>query len=134
MLAFQIFNLFEPGNGGANAVVRRRGDRFKAGGLWVDADRVAAVLRGVPGVTDALVMAVPGPDGLLRVGAAVAAPTAAEPGLERLLLARAAQHLPPHEVPRAVLATVALPTTPSGKLDRAEVLRRLAGRLAEAAA
>jgi acyl-coenzyme A synthetase/AMP-(fatty) acid ligase len=77
---------------------------------------------------------VTGPDGLLRVGAAVAAPLAAEPGLERVLLARAAEHLPAHEVPRALLATEALPTTPSGKLDRAEVLRRLAGRLGGAAA
>jgi acyl-coenzyme A synthetase/AMP-(fatty) acid ligase len=119
---------------GRYVFVRRKGDRFKAGGLWVDADRVAAVLRGVPGVADAFVMAVPGSDGLLRVGAAVAASLAPEPGLERLLIARAAQHLPAHEVPRALLATDALPTTPSGKLDRAEILRRLAGRLAEAAA
>jgi len=114
--------------------VRRRGERFKADGSWVDADRVAAVLRGADDVTDAIVIPVPDREGLPRVGAAVAARGGAAAALERLLAARAAEHLPPHEVPRAILVVGVLPTTPSGSVDRAEVLDRLTGRLADAAA
>jgi acyl-CoA synthetase (AMP-forming)/AMP-acid ligase II len=119
---------------GRYAFVRRRGDRFKAGASWVDADRVAGVLRGAEGVTDVIVIPVPDRDGLLRVGAAVAAPGAPGAAVERLLAARAAEHLPAHELPRAMIIVEALPTVPSGKVDRADLLRRLTGRLAEAAA
>jgi benzoate-CoA ligase len=122
------------GPDGGYAFVRRTGDRFKAGGLWVDADRVAAALLAQEAVADAVVIPVPDRDGLLRVGAAVAAPPPAGPADERLLVERAAARLRPHEVPRALLVMEALPTTPSGKRDRAELLRRLALRIAEPAA
>lgn len=119
---------------GGYRFVRRKGDRFTAEGAWVDACRVAGVLRGAEHVSDAIVIPVPDREGLLRVGAVVAAPGEAPSALEPLLAARAAEHLPRHEVPRALIVMAALPTTPSGHVDRAEVLRLLAGRLAHAVA
>ena len=116
---------------GCYTFLHRTGDRFKAGGLWVDARRVTAALLAQEGVTDAVVIPVADRDGLLRVGAAVAVGAPLPAGDGRLLLARAAQRLQSHEVPRAILVSEALPTTPSGTLDRAEILRRLAGRMAE---
>jgi benzoate-CoA ligase len=116
---------------GRYAYVRRKGDRFKAGALWVDGDRVAAALLAQPGIRDVLVLPIPDRDGLLRVGAAVIPEAPLPAGDGRLLLARSALRLQPHEVPRALLVESAFPTTPSGKVDRAEIVRRLAARMAE---
>ena len=114
---------------GRYAFLGRSGDRFKAGGLWVDVRRVREALAGHAGVAEAVVLPIRDPDGLLRVGAAVLARPAAFATLRESLLAVASEHLQPHELPRALLILSALPTTASGKVDRAELSRRLAAAL-----
>jgi acyl-coenzyme A synthetase/AMP-(fatty) acid ligase len=114
---------------GSYTYVRRAGDRFKAGALWVEAERVREALSRDPDVVDAVAMPVRDADGLVRVGAAVAPALRARPGLRGRLLAAAAERLAPHEVPRALIVLPRLPTTASGKLDRAELARLMAREL-----
>ena len=115
---------------GSYTYLRRAGDRFKAGALWVDAARVRDALTGHEEVADAVALPVRDPDGLVRVGAAVVPVPAADAGLRERLIAATARQLAPHEVPRVLLVLTALPTTASGKVDRAELSRRLADELA----
>jgi fatty-acyl-CoA synthase/benzoate-CoA ligase/fatty acid CoA ligase FadD22 len=111
---------------GSHTYLGRRGERFKAGALWVDAARVAEALRGHADVAEVAVVPVEDVDGLLRVGAAVVARPGASDRLDDELAAVAAEHLAAHERPRALLILAALPTTSSGKVDRADLRRRLA--------
>lgn len=112
---------------GSHAYLGRLGDRFKAGGLWVDAARVREALEAHPLVSAAVVLPVRDPEGLVRVGAAVATGRAGDdPALRRALRDHAAVRLARHEVPRALALMPALPVTASGKADRAEVARLLA--------
>lgn len=114
---------------GSHTYVRRAGDRFKAGALWVDAQRVCAALVDVAGVGEAAVLPVRDREGLVRVGAAVVARPGAGEDLADRVVAGARSRLRPHEVPRALLVLEALPTTASGKLDRAALHALLAERL-----
>jgi acyl-coenzyme A synthetase/AMP-(fatty) acid ligase len=114
---------------GSYTYLRRAGDRFKAGGLWVEAGRVSDALLACRGVAAAVALPVRDRDGLTRVGAAVVPePAAPEPQPARLV-AEAAGRLAPHELPRALLVLTALPTTASGKIDRARLGRLLADEL-----
>lgn len=114
---------------GSHTYVRRAGDRFKAGAMWVDAQRVRRALAEVDGVAEAAALPVGDRDGLVRVGAAVVARPGAGEGLAGRVIAGAGHRLRPHEVPRALLVLEALPTTASGKLDRAALHALLAERL-----
>ncbi|MGD9696210.1 MAG: AMP-binding protein [Thermoleophilia bacterium] len=114
---------------GSHTYVRRAGDRFKAGAMWVDAQKVRAALVEVAGVGEAAVLPVRDGDGLVRVGAAAVAHPGAGEGLADRIIAGARSRLRPHEVPRALLVLEALPTTASGKLDRAALHALLAERL-----
>ena len=107
--------------------VGRRGERFKAGGLWVDPRRVTATLLGEPGVADAGVVGVADAEGVVRV-VAVLADAVARPGLAERAGRRCEASLAPHERPRRILVVDELPVTGSGKVDRAAL-----GRLAAAA-
>jgi benzoate-CoA ligase len=108
---------------GRYAFLGRRGDRFKAGGSWVDPRGVAAVLREEPGVVDAGVVGASDRQGVVRVAAVLAAPSASA-GLAERAGRRCAAELAPHERPRTILVVDELPVTGSGKLDRG-ALRRL---------
>jgi acyl-CoA synthetase (AMP-forming)/AMP-acid ligase II len=118
---------------GSHTFLGRRGDRFTSGGGWVDADRVRAVLRAHAAVADAAVLPVEGPDGLVHVGLALEAAPGRLRELRRGLLTILAHGLAANERPRAVLILAALPTTSSGKVDRAELRRRLTAALARTA-
>jgi len=76
-------------------------------------------------VQSAAIVGVEDHDGLTRVVAAVAVGTGTEPPDPGRLHAHCAEHLAPHEVPRAFAVVAELPTTPSGKLVAPE-MRRLA--------
>lgn len=123
-----------PGEG--YVLVGRAGDRFKAGGLWVDPSRVAAALMHDSDVAEAAVTGVPDSEGILRVVAVVALSRGcADPaGAPERITTRSRGRLAAHEVPRAIALVPALPTTPAGKVRRDDVqqLARLA--LSEAAA
>ncbi|HLF57296.1 MAG TPA: fatty acid--CoA ligase family protein, partial [Thermoanaerobaculia bacterium] len=95
-------------------------------GKNVNPREVESVLREIPGVDDASVFGVDGPDGprtLLR--AVVAAPGGVVDAARLLAFCR--DRLAEHKVPRSVVVVRALPRTERGKLDRGE-LEALAAR------
>ena len=108
---------------GRYAFVGRAGDRFKAGGLWVDPARVEESLLEDDEVAEAAVFGTADRDGVLRVTAVVA--LAASDGDAEAARARVVERitvrLARHEVPRALVVVPSLPTTPTGKVRRGEV-------------
>jgi len=100
---------------GAYRFVRRVGDRFKSGGLWVNPYRVAAVLAEHRRVVEVTVLGLPDQVGVVRVVAVVAAIDGVDGRLEQDLATLAASRLAPHEVPRTFAIVPELPTTPSGR-------------------
>jgi long-chain acyl-CoA synthetase len=96
---------------------------ISSGGRLVAAEEVEAVLRGVPGVDDVLVIGTPHD----RFGALVTAVVESDnPPALRELRAAARAALDPGRRPRRWLVTKALPRTASGKPARAAVARQLA--------
>ncbi len=94
----------------------RADDVILTGGQNVVAGRVAALVAVHPGVAEAAVVGRPDPDWGERV-VAVVVPRGTPPDLAALrafLRDRAA----PHELPRELVVTAALPLLPNGKVDR----------------
>jgi len=94
-------------------------------GRNVDPREVERVLKTMPGVEDACVLGVDGPDGprsILR--AVVATPSTALDYAQVVTFCRT--HLAEHKVPRSVILVPDLPRTDRGKIDRA-ALAALAG-------
>ena len=111
---------------GSHTFLGRVGDRFKSGGFWVDPARVRAAIEEMPGVAEAAVIPVEDDDGLLRVGAIVAAADGSEAGLAERVADGARASLRSHELPRTIVVSPSLPTTASGKLDRPRAAAMLA--------
>ncbi|HEU5061064.1 MAG TPA: AMP-binding protein [Kofleriaceae bacterium] len=111
---------------GVLRVLGRADGAILSGGATVDPAAVEAALTAVPGIGAACVFGLPDPEWGERVAAAVVL-TGADlpPGLAGALRGR----LSPHELPRRIAVLADLPLGPSGKLDRAEIARRSAGRL-----
>jgi thioesterase domain-containing protein len=112
----------------------RADDQVKIRGFRVEPGEVAAVLVGCPGVSRAVVTArEDGPGGLALMGYVVPAAGAGD-GLAASVREYAAEQLPQHMVPSAVVVLAELPLTPSGKVDRAALPapghHRTAGRQA----
>ncbi|MGW7725472.1 SDR family NAD(P)-dependent oxidoreductase [Streptomyces canus] len=117
------------GEHGALTVTGRVNDRIVRGGENVDPVEVEQVLRGLPGVLDAAVVARPHP---LLGEAPVAFVVPGERGLDTGALLRAcAEVLSAHKVPDDVLFTPAIPRTAAGKPRRAVLREGLAARPAE---
>lgn len=101
----------------------RGDDQVKIRGHRVETGEIEAVLRALPAVTDAAVVAQDSPTGRRLVAhyltaagdAAAPHPTAVRQAL--------AERLPEYMVPAAVLKLESFPLTPSGKLDRAALPR-----------
>ncbi len=91
-------------------------------GKKVSPTEIEAVLQRLPGVEEAVAMGVPAPDRASElVRAVVACPSGSLTYEQVVTWCR--RHLSDHKVPRSVVLVAALPRTPRGKLDRAELLR-----------
>ncbi|ARQ71904.1 non-ribosomal peptide synthetase [Streptomyces marincola] len=108
---------------GRLAYLGRGDDQVKIRGHRVETGEVEAVLRALPGVADAAVVAQDLPSGRRLVAHYLTAAddaTAPRPAAVRQALA---ERLPAYMVPAAVLNPERFPLTPSGKLDRAALPR-----------
>ncbi|WP_118082399.1 type I polyketide synthase [Streptomyces sp. CC0208] len=119
------------GEHGYLTVTGRANDRIVRGGENVDPVEVEQVLRGLPGVLDAAVVARPHPLlGEVPVAFVVPEERALDTGA---LLRACAEVLSAHKVPEDVLFTPAIPRTAAGKPRRAVLREGLAARQAEEA-
>jgi rifamycin polyketide synthase module 1/2/3 len=117
------------GEHGYLTVTGRANDRIVRGGENVDPVEVEQVLRGLPGVLDAAVVARPHPLlGEVPVAFVVPGERALDTGG---LLRACAEVLSAHKVPEDVLFTPAIPRTAAGKPRRAVLREGLAARPAE---
>jgi benzoate-CoA ligase len=96
----------------------REDDFFKVAGQWVAPAQVEAALLRHPDVTDAAVVGLAEPGGLIKACAFVVARSGAGAGLDAALHALAEAALPPHQRPRRILMVSELPRTATGKLQR----------------
>ncbi|MFG3440245.1 class I adenylate-forming enzyme family protein [Nonomuraea sp. NPDC047897] len=104
--------------------LRGRGDgAIQTGGATVVPEDVEAVLRGVPGVTDVVVVGSPHP----LLGSVVTAVLEGSPPARATLEVVAREGLDPAQRPRRWYAIGDLPRTPTGKPARGEVAGRLVG-------
>ncbi len=96
---------------------RRSDDQIKARGFRIEPAEVETALAAHPGVSAAVVLALPDPAGesYLAAGVVLVAESGIDPGE---LSSFAARTLPPHMVPRRIISIDSLPLTPNGKLDR----------------
>ncbi|MFI7443661.1 class I adenylate-forming enzyme family protein [Nonomuraea indica] len=114
----------EPYLPGEPLLLRGRGDgAIQTGGATVVPEDVEAVLRGVPGVTDVVVVGSPHP----LLGSVVTAVLEGSPPARAALDAVAREGLDPAQRPRRWYAVGDLPRTPTGKPARGVVAGRLAG-------
>ncbi|MFF7642523.1 SDR family NAD(P)-dependent oxidoreductase [Streptomyces canus] len=119
------------GEHGHLTVTGRANDRIVRGGENVDPVEVEQVLRGLPGVLDAAVVARPHPLlGEVPVAFVVPEERALDTGA---LLRACAEVLSAHKVPEDILFTPAIPRTAAGKPRRAVLREGLAARPAEEA-
>jgi O-succinylbenzoic acid--CoA ligase len=121
---------------GSVTVLGRADEMIVTGGQNVSPAEVERILESVPGVGRAAVVGVPDPAWGETVAAALEPEaglspadlphdgTVVPPDLERLL----AERFSPSNRPRTIVWMERLPETASGKIDRAEVRRRLTGR------
>jgi amino acid adenylation domain-containing protein len=111
--------------GGAVHYVGRVDDEVKIRGFRVNPLEVDACLAEQPGVVEGVCVPIDVAQGSRQLRAAVTVADGA--GVDgRRLRAALRDLLPAHSVPLSVTVVASLPRTPSGKIDRAEVARRLA--------
>jgi long-chain acyl-CoA synthetase len=105
---------------GELALRGRVDDLVNIKGKKVNPREVEAILAGLPGVDEAVVLGVP----LACHGEVLRAVIACRPGSLTAgeVVAWCRSHLSAHKVPRSVILTAALPRTARGKLDRAALL------------
>jgi long-chain acyl-CoA synthetase len=107
-------------------VVDRIKELIITGGFNVMPSEVEAVVRTVPGVTDAAVVGLPRPDGSEDVVAVVTTEPGAEVDVEDVR-ARCRSDLAAYKVPRRVLVVDELPRSQIGKVLRKQVRDSLIG-------
>ncbi|MDA3643931.1 AMP-binding protein [Saccharopolyspora indica] len=92
----------------------RTDQQVKVRGHRIELGEIEAVLRQLPGVRDAIALAVPADDGSLELAAAVSGTECAP---ERLYAALG-DRLPPYMLPRRITVLDQLPLNANGKVDR----------------
>ena len=101
----------------------RDDDQVKVRGYRIELGEVQAVLRRLPGVLDAIVLADRQPRGTELVAFVVPCRDADEwSGVDRVHR-ELAEHLPAYMVPARFVEVATLPLSNTGKVDRAELLR-----------
>jgi benzoate-CoA ligase family protein len=104
----------------------RADDALKVSGKWLLPAEVEGCLLEHPAVTEAAVVGVGDPSGLVKpVAFVVTADRGADSGLETALQRHCLERLEPYKHPRRVLLLAGLPRTHLGKIDRG-ALKRLA--------
>jgi len=98
--------------------------QVKIRGYRIELGEIEAMLRELPGVRDAIVLAVQGRDGQNDLEAAVSGPQARD--TERMFAALSAS-LPAYMVPRRITVVDELPLNAHGKTDRRALAAALAG-------
>jgi 3-oxocholest-4-en-26-oate---CoA ligase len=111
---------------GAIRFLGRGSGVINTGGEKVHPQEVEDLLLAQPGVTDASVVGVPDETWGERVVAVVATPSATL--TERELKDALRRRLAGYKVPRAILLLPALPRTPTGKLELAQIRRLASGQ------
>ena len=101
------------------AYLGRVDDQVKIRGVRIEPGEVAAVLREIPGVRDAVVAARRNPEGELRLLAWILPESRVEPDSTSRLRDALRTRLPEPMIPSAFLALDAFPLTRNGKVDRA---------------
>jgi long-chain acyl-CoA synthetase len=106
--------------GGELALRGRVDDLVNIKGRKVNPREVEAILAGLPGVEEAVVLGVP----LGCRGEVLRAVVVCRPGSLSVgeVVAWCRSHLSAHKVPRSIILVAALPRNPRGKLDRAALL------------
>ncbi len=114
--------------GGVLEFVGRADHRVKISGYRIELGEVEAALRRLPGVAEAVVVALADAAGREVLAAAVRAddPAVSVAGLHGGL----AEALPEHMIPRQLVLVAAIPYTVSGKIDRRAVTAELAAGMA----
>lgn len=113
--------------GGVLEFVGRADHRVKVSGYRVELGDVESALRRLPGVESAVAAIVPAAGGPEVLAALVSAEAGAAGLTPQKLAAAMAEIVPPHMIPQIIATADQVPYTVGGKLDRAEVARRLAG-------
>ncbi|WP_288338383.1 non-ribosomal peptide synthetase [uncultured Gordonia sp.] len=115
---------------GRLAYLGRTDDQIQLRGHRIEPAEIAAVLRRLPGVTDARVLIEPGTRaGDERLVAAVTGPDALD---ENALRTECTAHLPAYAVPSRIGVVASWPVTDTGKLDRAALLTAITATAAPA--
>lgn len=102
-------------------IVGRQSEMIKSGAHRISPREIEDVIEGVDGVRECAVVGVPDE----QLGQAILAIVAPQDGREidrQVLLRACLEELPRYKLPAHVLAVVALPRTPAGKVARAELL------------
>jgi amino acid adenylation domain-containing protein len=101
------------------AFLGRVDDQVKIRGIRIEPGEIAAALRHVPGVREAVVAVRPDPHGEWRLVAWVVPEAEMNGELAPMLRNALRTRLPEAMIPSAFVALDALPLTPNGKVDRA---------------
>ncbi len=109
---------------GSLAFAGRADDQVKIRGHRIEIGEVEAALRGLPAVTDAVVIRREAPAG--RISRAMSCRQGASCG-SRAPASALARHLPEPMVPASLTLLDRLPVTANGKLDRSACPTRLPG-------
>ncbi|MER6355268.1 amino acid adenylation domain-containing protein [Streptomyces sp. NPDC001634] len=99
----------------------RTDHQVKIRGHRIELGEIEAMLRQQPGVRDAIVLAVPAPDGEPELEAAVGGTGCTSDGLYAAL----GDRLPPYMLPRRITVLDQLPLNANGKIDRRALLGEL---------
>ncbi|BBY35074.1 non-ribosomal peptide synthetase [Mycolicibacter minnesotensis] len=113
---------------GSLEFIGRADHRVKISGYRIELGEVEAALRRLPGVAEAVVVALPESGGREVLAAAVRSD---DPAVSvAAVQAGLAESLPEHMIPRQLQVVTAIPYTVSGKIDRRAVTAELAAALA----
>lgn len=99
----------------------RTDHQVKIRGHRIELGEIEAMLREQPGVRDAVVLAVPAPDGEPELGAAVSG----DDCVPQRLYAALGDRLPPYMLPSRITVLGQLPLNANGKIDRNALLAEL---------